>query len=141
MTPAYLMTRSPEMVFIFHTVGFILSGLAIAVLGWLAWRTGQHRVWLERLPPFLLLAGSFGLGAWGSLQWLFEPVAPVGDPFFMASAFAETVALATFAYTVVHVDARKAFTVLTRRLSGLVHCTTRVSNIGTSRLSAYGARP
>ncbi|TDI43410.1 MAG: hypothetical protein E2P02_11305 [Acidobacteria bacterium] len=98
--PESLLSRSPEVVFIFHTVGFILSGLAIAVLAWLAWRTGRRRAWLERLSPFVLLAASYGVGAWGSLRGLFEPAASGGPFFFVTSAFLETAALAALAHAV-----------------------------------------
>ena len=66
------MNLSPDADFIFHTVGFILSGLPVAVIAWLVWRTRDVPEWLERAPPFLLLAASHGLGAWGSLGLLFD---------------------------------------------------------------------
>ena len=56
------MNLSPDVDFIFHTVGFILSGLAIAVIAWLVWRTRDFREWIERVPPFALFAASHGLG-------------------------------------------------------------------------------
>ena len=96
------MNLSPDVDFIFHTVGFILSGLAIAVIAWLVWRTRDFREWLERVPPFALFAASHGLGAWGSFGLLFDEAILEQSPalFFDGSHIFETAGLAALGHIV-----------------------------------------
>lgn len=96
------MNLSPDVDFIFHTVGFILSGLPVAVIAWLVWRTRDVPEWLERVPPFLLFAASHGLGAWGSLGLLFDGAMLERSPavFFEGSHIFETAGLAALGHIV-----------------------------------------